>query len=102
MSDTTEPKSDFETLAQLVNTSFPDLYCLRCGNEQFFVTDDPATANLREVRLLLGMPTTSDDGLGPVVTLACRRCGFVEQHLTDLLQKAQKPLPQALKPLPKA
>ena len=94
MSDTAEPKAG-DQLADLVNTSFPDLHCLRCGNDQFYVTDDPATASLKEVRLLLGMPTVSDNPLGPVVTLACRRCGYIEQHLTDLLQEAEKPLPKA-------
>ena len=92
MTDTTDP-ADANGVVQLVNTSFPQLHCLRCGSDEFYVTDDPATASLKEVRLLLGMPTTSDEPVGPVVTLACRRCGYIEQHLTDLLKKAQKPLP---------
>ena len=95
MSDTADPRTDFDKLTRLVNESFPELRCLRCGNDQFYVTDDPATASLKEVRLLLGMPTVSADALGPVVTLACRRCGHIEQHLTDLLQQAGKPLPKA-------
>jgi len=99
MTDTTEPpktKDEFDALAKLVNTSFPDLRCLRCGSDQFYVTDDSAIVRgLEEVRLLLAMPTVSDDALGPVVTLACRRCGHIEQHLTDLLKRADKPLPKA-------
>jgi len=94
MTDTTDTKGNGDRLAELVNTSFPELRCLRCGNDQFYVTDDPSAASLKEVRLLLGMPTVSDDPLGPIVTLACRRCGHIEQHLTDLLQQAKKPLPK--------
>ena len=94
MTDTINDKGDVDRLAKLVNASFPDLRCLRCGSDQFYVTDDPSTASLKEVRLLLGMPTVSDDALGAVVTLACRRCGHIEQHLTDLLQQAKKPLPK--------
>ncbi|MEA2793730.1 MAG: hypothetical protein QOI87_1110, partial [Bradyrhizobium sp.] len=45
MTDTTNTKGD-DRLTRLVNTSFPDLRCLRCGSDQFYVTDDPATASL--------------------------------------------------------
>jgi hypothetical protein len=92
MTDTTDTKDDGR-LAELVNTSFPNLRCLRCGNDRFYVTDDPAVASLKEARQLLGIPTVPD-ALGPVVILACRRCGHIEQHLTDLLQQAQKPVPK--------
>jgi predicted nucleic-acid-binding Zn-ribbon protein len=94
MTDTTA-KTGFDRLADLVNESFPELSCLRCGNAQFYLTDDPAFARLEEVRRLLGLPTDSDqDSPGPVATLACTRCGYVEQHLTDALRKANKPLPK--------
>ncbi|KIZ44005.1 MULTISPECIES: hypothetical protein [Rhodopseudomonas] len=90
----TKAKAGFDRLADLINESFPKLSCLRCGHDQFFLTDDPAAASLKEVRLLLGMPSTqADDALGAVATLVCRRCGLVEQHLTDVLKDAVKPLP---------
>jgi len=90
----TNAKAGFDRLADLVNESFPKLSCLRCGHDQFFLTDDPAAASLKEVRQLLGMPTTTADAaIGAVATLVCRRCGLVEQHLTDVLQSAAKPLP---------
>ena len=92
MNDTTDKTREFGTLADLVNASFPELRCLRCGNDQFYVTDDPAAAGVKEARRLLGLPEESENSLGPVVTLACRRCGHVEQHLTDLLQNAPKPI----------
>jgi predicted nucleic-acid-binding Zn-ribbon protein len=92
MTDTLDT-SAADRLAELVKKSFPDLRCLRCRNDKFYVTDDPATANLREVRTLLGMPAVSGEPFGPVVTLACRRCGYIEQHLTDLLLEAPQPVP---------
>jgi predicted nucleic-acid-binding Zn-ribbon protein len=94
MTDTTA-KTSFDRLADLVNESFPKLSCLRCGNDQFYLTDDPTLASLKEVRTLLGLATDDEgDSPGPVAILACRRCGYVEQHLTDVLQKADKPLPE--------
>jgi hypothetical protein len=93
MTDTTDTKNDGR-LAELVNSSFPNLRCLRCGNDRFYVTDDPAAASLKEARHLLGIATVPENALGAVVTLACRRCGHIEQHLTDLLQQAQKPVPK--------
>ena len=92
MNETIDKTPNAEKLAKLVNASFPALRCLRCGNEQFYVTDDPAASSVKEARRLLGLPDEAAGSLGPVVTLACRRCGHVEQHLTDLLQKAQKPI----------
>jgi predicted nucleic-acid-binding Zn-ribbon protein len=88
-------KDGFDRLADLVSASFPNLSCLRCGHDQFYLTDDPAAASLKEVRSLLGLAISGDDGApGPVAILACRRCGYVEQHLTDVLQQAEKPLPR--------
>jgi len=92
MNDAPDNTQGSDRLVELVNTSFPNLRCLRCGNEQFYVTDDPAAAGLREVRRLLGLADEAPNSLRPVVTLACRRCGHVEQHLTDLLDKAKKPI----------
>jgi predicted nucleic-acid-binding Zn-ribbon protein len=94
MTDTTA-KTGFDRVADLVNESFPKLSCLRCRNDQFYLTDDPTYAGLKEVRTLLGLATgTDEDSPGPVAILVCRRCGYVEQHLTDVLQKADKPLPE--------
>jgi ribosomal protein L37E len=94
MTDTTDPAKT-DDVVKLVVASFPHLRCLRCGHDQFYVTDDPSAASMKEVRSLLGMPIASDDPVGAVITLACRRCGHVEQHLTDLLKQANKPVPDA-------
>ena len=59
----------------LVRDSFPEIACLRCKGHDFDV-----------------FPNVTDlSGLG-VVTLACSRCGFIEQHLIGTLRTASKPI----------
>ena len=74
--------SDFDELAGLVKASFPDLTCLRCGNDRFYLLTDPDRP---------GMPA---DGGRPVavLTLACTRCGFLENHLAEALRHSAKPI----------
>jgi hypothetical protein len=87
MTDTTDTSQKFEDLAGLVKASFPDLRCLRCGHDQFYLADQGIDG-------FLLLQSIVDDPLKPVVTLACTRCGHLEQHLTGLLRKASKPIPQ--------
>ena len=85
MADTTETTPNFEELAGLVKSSFPDLRCLRCGHDQFYLADQGIDG-------FLLLHSIINDPLKPVVTLACTRCGHLEQHLTGLLRQANKPI----------
>ena len=59
----------------LIRESFPEIVCLRCKNDDFYI-----------------FPNVTDlSGLG-VVTLGCSRCGFIEQHLIGTLRTATKPI----------
>jgi predicted nucleic-acid-binding Zn-ribbon protein len=92
MNDSNNKTGESDRLAKLVTDSFPNLVCLRCGSDQFYVTDDPAVAGIKEARRLLGLPDEAQASFGPIVTLACRRCGYIEQHFSDILHNAKKPI----------
>jgi predicted nucleic-acid-binding Zn-ribbon protein len=58
---------------------------LRCGNEEFYLL--PATREGFWTEL------ASRPHFLQVTALACTRCGYIERHLTDTLEKAEKPIP---------
>ncbi len=74
-----------DELAELFKESFPDVRCLRCGNGDFYIL--PAARQT----FMMGEPAPAPKLLG-VVTLACTRCGYIEQHLSDQLREASKPI----------
>ncbi len=87
MADATDITPKFEELADLVKASFPELRCLRCGHDQFYLADQGIDG-------FLLLHSVVNDPLKPVVTLACTRCGHLEQHLKGLLRQAHKPIPK--------
>ena len=76
---------DVESLAELFKQSFPDVRCLRCGHGDFYIL--PASRQT----FMMGEPALRPTLL-PVVTLACTRCGHIEQHLSEQLRNAPKPI----------
>jgi hypothetical protein len=72
----TERGGDFDQLRSLVNESFPNFHCLRCGFGDVY----------------LG-PGAAGPWGAPALTLVCARCGHVEQHLIEVLRPASKPIP---------
>ncbi len=76
---------DVDGLAKLFKESFPDVRCLRCGHTEFFIL--PAVRQ----SFMMGDPALKPTLL-PVVTLACTRCGHIEQHLSKRLEDASKPI----------
>ncbi len=76
---------DVDSLAKLFRESFPDVRCLRCGHTEFFIL--PAVRQ----SFMMGDPALKPTLL-PVVTLACTRCGHIEQHLSERLEDASKPI----------
>jgi predicted nucleic-acid-binding Zn-ribbon protein len=99
MNDTKDTGGSCGELAELVDASFPNLKCLRCGYEKFFLASDvhalaaKGGQNKLSVLALQSMLADPVHAQSPVVTLACQRCGHIEQHLTGMLTKAAKPIP---------
>ncbi len=87
----------FEELKRLVDEAFPDLRCLRCGNESFLLASDvdalgtgkPDRGSVLKLQAVLANPHT------PVLTLACTRCGFIEHHIVGAMARASKPIETA-------
>ena len=75
-----------DDLAELFKESFPDIHCLRCGYNSFYIL--PATRQT----FMMGDPALAPKLL-PVITLACTRCGHIEQHLTETLRGRSRPIP---------
>jgi predicted nucleic-acid-binding Zn-ribbon protein len=86
--------AEFEELKRLVDEAFPNLRCLRCGNESFLLASDvdalgtgrPDRSSVLKLQAQLESPRT------PVLTLACTRCGFIEHHVVGALARAPKPI----------
>jgi hypothetical protein len=70
---------DFDELVGLLNESFPNIRCLRCGFDKFYMLDGP------QLTLPSG-PLT--DQQRPVMRLAYARCGYSEDHLTGVLRNS--------------
>ena len=94
MADADAKAPEFSALAELVKASFPDLRCLRCDNDQFYLASDidvlgtgkPGSYSRISLHTLLSDPEN------PVITLACTRCGYLEHHMTGILRRAEKPI----------
>ncbi len=84
MNHTPQINDDFEELAGLMKASFPEISCLRCGFDRFYVLPDAPAPRLADGPLT--------DSRHPVLSLACVRCGHIEQHLTGVLRSASKPI----------
>lgn len=78
-------EATFNGLVKLFKESFPDIHCLRCGYNSFHVL--PATRQ----NFMLGEPVGSPTLL-PVTTIACTRCGHIEQHLSEKLRDTPIPI----------
>jgi len=74
-----------DELAKLFKESFPDVHCLRCDNDEFYILP-----SARQTIVLPDGPPS--EAALPVMTLACTRCGHIEQHLIRMLREASKPI----------
>jgi len=94
MDEKTNAPDEFDELAGLMKASFPDIRCLRCGHDKFYLFPEASNsigADPRAVHNWLAEGPLTDKDY-PVTTLACVRCGHIEQHLTGLLRRAEKPI----------
>lgn len=88
----TSAGGEMTQLAQALDVAFPDIKCLRCGSESFFLAG-PAQY------VYQGRNDISKDvGLhrygGPMietVDLICRRCGMIESHALNILLEYVSP-----------
>jgi hypothetical protein len=80
-----------EQIAGLVKASFPDIRCLRCGHDELYIVSDEHSGLPGFVSAqVLGSPLTNKRY--PFVTLACTRCGHIENFLTGIMERAPKPI----------
>ena len=87
----TKPPEYVDQIAGLVKASFPDIRCLRCGHGELYVVSDELSGLPGHVSpQLLESPLTNRQH--PFLTLACTRCGHVENFLTGIMERAQKPI----------
>jgi predicted nucleic-acid-binding Zn-ribbon protein len=87
-----EPQSDvLDEGADLLHQAFPDIRCLRCGNDNFRLIDSPAyTGRLQRRDVRIG--GVQFNPFPQTVALICERCGLVDQYALDYLRKANKPI----------
>jgi len=89
-------KSDTEAAIALLSEAFPDLRCLRCGHDEFLATTDVNALTDHSGKgssvLALHNSLAAPDQKSLVVTVACRRCGHIEQHMTGPLARAKRPI----------
>ena len=91
MSETTKTAEYTQQIAGLLKASFPDIRCLRCGHDTLYIVSDEHSGLPGYVSPgLLDSPITNTRY--PFVTLACTRCGHVENFLTGVLERAEKPI----------
>ena len=61
---------------ELLQRAFPDIQCLRCGSDEFAL-----------------LPRSLSYGTFlPVVTMACVKCGHLEQHLLKMMNETTLPI----------
>jgi transcription elongation factor Elf1 len=76
--DPTIWQRDVDAAKAAINKRFPDLVCLRCG-QQKFVLRLWADESL--------VPGLADADTNRVAELICENCGFQEKHVVNLLRK---------------
>ncbi len=91
MNETTKPPEYFEELRGLVKASFPDIRCLRCGHDELYLISNDLSGLPGYISAqILESPITNRRH--PFLTLACTRCGHVENFLTGIMERAEKPI----------
>lgn len=96
-----------EAIEKLLHEAFPDLKCLRCGNDSFALTYDLEGEFSTAARRALAAAATglkSEDIQdiegemvrelldGAFITLVCERCGMIERHLRPTLERSARPI----------
>jgi predicted nucleic-acid-binding Zn-ribbon protein len=69
-------KREMDDARALMQERFPDLACLRCRKDKFFLRIWP------DQSLVPGLADASNNR---VVELICENCGFQEKHVVNLL-----------------
>lgn len=72
---------DAEAMTALVKEAFPDLKCLRCGHDAFFLR------SFRSPGLAGAFGDVTE------IELICQRCGLIERHAAAQLKACEKPIP---------
>jgi hypothetical protein len=78
-----------DELVDVVNQAFPNLSCLRCSSEQFYLVRSQSVIRQGLVKFPGDdHPKANLD----IVELICTRCGHIEKHEITILKKASKPI----------
>ena len=92
MSDEPERRRYPEHLGELFHKFFPNVGCLRCGNEDFYIL--PATREGFQLDANVALDPPFFRGHIGIPT----RCGHIERHLTEQLRKTPtKPIEMGTK-----
>ncbi|WP_126401863.1 hypothetical protein [Blastochloris tepida] len=89
-----EEKSVFDDLSALIKESFPDLRCLRCGHDKFYLLEENIYLAKQDGSLFRKEINIFKAERPSITTLACARCGHLESHMTEILVSAPKPIPR--------
>jgi len=73
-------QQEMESARAVLRERFPDLKCLRCGEDNFQLRLWP-DASL--------VPGLADETNNRVVELICENCGFQERHVVRLLKSKE-------------
>jgi predicted nucleic-acid-binding Zn-ribbon protein len=79
MNEAEQWSDEVERARSSLQSRFPDLHCLRCGKDKFFMriwSDDS---------LVPGLVNEDNDR---VLELICENCGYQEKHVVSLLEKS--------------
>ena len=80
MTETDRWSSDLAKARQILHSRFPDLRCLRCGQEKCL---------LRLWNDTSLVPGLSEPQANNVLELICDNCGYQEKHVITLLEKTE-------------
>ena len=69
---------EIEDARAVLRRRFPDLHCLRCGEEDFYF-------GCGQMNPVPGLASESDNR---IVELICQNCGFQEKHVVRILAAA--------------
>ena len=80
MNEAEQWSDDVEKARSSLRSRFPDLHCLRCGKDRFFMRI------WSDESLVPGLATEDNNR---VLELICENCGYQEKHVVSLLEKSE-------------